>query len=87
MEIITTSSRGQIVIPESIRKKHKIKEGTKLVLIEQGDRLVLEKEEKVDNFLKQRLDIEEKSWVTLAEKSLNEIWANEKDEKTWKKYL
>lgn len=48
MEIIKTSSRGQIVIPEEIRKRHKIKEGTKLVLFEDGDRLILEKEANVE---------------------------------------
>jgi len=52
MEIIKTSSRGQIVIPEEIRKKHKIKEGTKLVLFEEGDKLVLEKEVNIEEAMK-----------------------------------
>ena len=85
MEIIKTSSRGQIVIPEYIRKKHKIKEGTRLVLFEQGDRIIIEKEEKIKIILK--MDLEEKGWGALSEMSLKEVWDNEKDDRVWKKYL
>ena len=85
MEIIKTSSRGQIVIPEYIRKKHKIKEGTRLVLFEQGDRIIIEKEEKINIILK--MDLEEKGWGALSEMSLKEVWDNEKDDRVWKKYL
>ncbi|HLC58001.1 MAG TPA: AbrB/MazE/SpoVT family DNA-binding domain-containing protein [Candidatus Nanoarchaeia archaeon] len=52
MEIITTSSRGQIVIPESMRKKHDIKEGTRLVLFDDGDKIIIEREEKIAAILK-----------------------------------
>ena len=87
MEIVTTSSRGQLVIPENVRKKYKIKEGTRFILIEQGDRIILEKEDKINNILIKRKELEEKGWNTIAEESLKEVWDNEKDEKTWKKYL
>ena len=86
MEIITTSSRGQVVIPEDVRKRHKIKEGTKLILIEQGDKIILEKEEKFKEILS-KIDFEERGWNHLTEESLREVWDNEKDEKTWGKYL
>lgn len=65
MEIIKTSSRGQIVIPEEIRKRHKIKEGTKLVLFEDGDRLILEKEVNVEEVIK---GTEDQIRALLAEK-------------------
>jgi len=87
MEIVTTSSRGQIVIPETVRKRHKIKEGTRLVLFEQGDKIIIEKEDKINLYLKRGLDLEEKGWSALAEASLREVWDNEKDDKVWKKYL
>ncbi|MEK6984419.1 MAG: AbrB/MazE/SpoVT family DNA-binding domain-containing protein [Nanoarchaeota archaeon] len=87
MEIIKTSSRGQIVIPEEIRKRHDIKKGTRLVLFELHDKIIIEKEEKINSFLKQNLDAEEKGWGSLAETSLKEVWGNEKDDKIWKKYL
>ncbi len=48
LEIIKVSSRGQVVIPERIRKKLDIEEGATLVLIEAGNKIILEKE---DDFL------------------------------------
>ena len=87
MEIITTSSRGQLVIPEDVRRRHEIKEGTKFILIEQGDRIILEKEEKIKEILNKRFDTDEKGWGTIAEESLKEVWDNEKDDKVWRKYL
>lgn len=87
MEIITTSSRGQIVIPEILRKRHNIKEGTRLVLFEQGDKLILEKEDKVSKRLIKEIDQEDVGWNILAEQSLKDVWDNEKDNKVWRKYL
>lgn len=87
MEIVKTSSRGQLVIPEHIRKKYNIKEGTRLILIERGGRIILEKEEKIKEILNKKFDIEEKGWSSLAEESLKEVWDNKKDEKVWRKYL
>lgn len=87
MEILTTSSRGQLVIPEEVRKRHEIKEGTKFILIEQGDRIILEKEEKIKKILNKRFNIDEEGWNSLVEESFKEIWDNEKDDKVWKKYL
>ena len=85
MEIIKTSSRGQIVIPGHIRKRHNIKEGTRLVLFEQGDKIILEKENKIKSILKR--DLEDKGWSALSEASLMEVWDNEKDSEVWEKYL
>ena len=87
MEIITTSSRGQIVIPEILRKRHNIKEGTRLVLFEQGDKLILEKEDKVNKRLIKDIDQEDFGWNLLGEQSLKEVWDNEKDDIVWRKYL
>ncbi|MEK6950301.1 MAG: AbrB/MazE/SpoVT family DNA-binding domain-containing protein [Nanoarchaeota archaeon] len=49
IETITVSSRGQIVIPERVRKELEIVAGMKLVLTKEETRLILEKEE---DFLK-----------------------------------
>ena len=35
MEIVTLSSKGQIVIPSKVRKKYSLKEGDSLVIIEE----------------------------------------------------
>ena len=82
------SSRGQVVIPEDIRRHLNLKEGTKLVIREQNNRLILESE---NNFLKNLEMIESEKeklgWLSLAEKSLAELWDNPEDEKAWSKYL
>ena len=38
--IVTT--KGQIVIPSKIRKRHNIRRGTKLCILERGDQIVLQ---------------------------------------------
>jgi AbrB family looped-hinge helix DNA binding protein len=43
IDVVTVSSRGQIVIPGSIRKDLRIKEGEKLLAYEKGDTIVLKK--------------------------------------------
>lgn len=42
MEVITISSKGQIVIPAKIRKKFSLKEGDSLVLVEESDSIRLQ---------------------------------------------
>jgi AbrB family looped-hinge helix DNA binding protein len=41
MSIVTTSARGQIVIPKEIRKQLKIKPGKRLLLKVEGDQAVM----------------------------------------------
>jgi len=85
IETVKVSSKGQIVIPERMREQLEIEEGMKLVLINDGGRLVLEKEQE---FLQKLKDNEErKAWIALGEESFTKIWDNPKDEETWKKYL
>ncbi len=86
---VSVSSKGQIVIPEEIRKDLKIKEGSKLVLVETGNKIVLEKE---SDFLAAARTLSEAEkerlgWMILAEQSLAKVWDNPKDEAVWKKYL
>jgi len=85
--IVNVSSRGQIVIPEKFRKDLSIKEGSKLVITEKDGALILKKESDVVSRLEDIDKKEESGWLALAEKSLNDIWDNKKDEKAWSKYL
>jgi AbrB family looped-hinge helix DNA binding protein len=41
MTTTVVTTKGQIVIPSKIRRKHNIKRGTKLYIEERGDELVL----------------------------------------------
>ena len=84
--IVNVSSRGQVVIPEQMRKNLKIKEGSKLLAIEKNGEIIFKKDTDVIKNL-ENLGKEESGWLALAEKSLNEIWDNKKDEEAWGRYL
>ncbi len=86
MDIINDSSKGQIVIPEKVRNHLGIKKGSKLVLLEKGDEIIIKREEEFVKHLESEKK-EEIGWMILAEKSLREIWDNPKDEEVWKRYL
>jgi AbrB family looped-hinge helix DNA binding protein len=42
MELVTLSSKGQIVIPVKVRKKFSLKEGDSLMLVEENDGIRLQ---------------------------------------------
>ncbi|MCF7798286.1 AbrB/MazE/SpoVT family DNA-binding domain-containing protein [Candidatus Woesearchaeota archaeon] len=88
LETVKLSSKGQIVIPERIRKKLGLKEGDNLILREEGGRFSLEQEESfmrhLEQFEKQR---ERMGWLMLAEENLKKLWDNPIDEKEWGRYL
>ena len=84
LETVKVSSRGQIVIPENVRANVGIREGMKLILVEEDGRITIETEQA---FLKR---VEERNeqigWMKVAEKSLGKVWNNPKDDKVWSKY-
>ena len=41
MEVSSVTSKGQIVIPVRVRRRHGIKTGTKVCFVEKGDEIVL----------------------------------------------
>jgi AbrB family looped-hinge helix DNA binding protein len=43
MDIVTLSSKGQIVIPSKVRKKFSLKEGDSLVIVEEKDAIRLQR--------------------------------------------
>jgi len=87
MDIISVSSKGQIVIPEKVRKNFKIKAGSKLALFERDGLILLKKEEDVEMTISFDEKKESIGWMLLGEKSLKEVWDNPKDDKTWSRYL
>ena len=87
IEVINVSSRGQIVIPEKMRESLGIKEGSRLVLVEKEGGLLIRKEEEITKHLQEEKRKEDIGWMILAQKSLEDIWDNPKDEEVWKKYL
>lgn len=65
VEITSVSSRGQIVIPQSLRNRMKINEGEKFVIIGEDNTIVLKKLEMpsfsgIDKLLKKTRDFAKK---------------------------
>lgn len=88
IETVRVSSKGQIVIPEIVRKKFDIREGTKLVLIQKGKKLVFEKEKDFILEIKKAEHAKEKmGWLHLAERSMKKVWDNPENEEVWSRYL
>jgi AbrB family looped-hinge helix DNA binding protein len=42
MDVVTLSSKGQIVIPSKVRKKYSLKKGDSLVIVEEKDAIRLQ---------------------------------------------
>jgi len=41
LEVTSLSTRGQVVIPNNIRENLKLKPGTKMIIIQEGDNILL----------------------------------------------
>lgn len=41
MTIVTSTEKGQVVIPADIRKRHKIAKGTKLAIFEKDNEIII----------------------------------------------
>jgi AbrB family looped-hinge helix DNA binding protein len=85
-EVLKVSAKGHIVIPENVRKKYSIRPGTRLILSEQNDALLLQKEEDLSGLLRAKDPKDLLAWQKLAESSLKKVWDNPQDERAWKRY-
>ncbi len=70
-EIVTVGEKGQIVIPKKFRDEFKIEKGTKLLVNEQNDKIIL-KPAKLD---------ESQLLMLLSETSLKKTWDNKYDQR------
>jgi len=76
VHVVKVSSKGQIVIPKDVRKRHRLERDTDLVLLEFGDALVLRKKADAEEILEggfgplQRASVE----------ALKELWDNPEDD-------
>lgn len=87
LRTVNVNSRGQLVIPEDIRKDLGIDGTTTLILIKKEGDILLKKENTVVRQLEEAERKEDIGWIVLGEKSLGNVWDNAKDEKAWKRYL
>jgi antitoxin PrlF len=78
---IRVSDKGQIAIPMDVRKKMGIKKGDSLVMLQKGDKIILEKSEKIAL----KLDGEFKDVDEITAQSLKKLWENKYDN-AWNQY-
>ncbi|MBI4144262.1 AbrB/MazE/SpoVT family DNA-binding domain-containing protein [Candidatus Woesearchaeota archaeon] len=71
-DVITVGEKGQIVIPKLIRDEFKIQKGTKLIISEDKDRIIIKPTKMDENTL----------MLLLSELSLKKAWDNKYD-KQW----
>ncbi len=76
VEIITVSERGQIVLPKKIRESKNIHKGTKLLLIEKDNKLILNK---IDEVVKETPE-GVKTFIA-SEETLKKDWSYVGDER------
>ncbi|MDE1840493.1 MAG: AbrB/MazE/SpoVT family DNA-binding domain-containing protein [Thaumarchaeota archaeon] len=79
---IKVSAKGQITLPSDIQKEIGIKKGDEIILVRKGEKIILEKSERMVKSLKDEFaDIK-----SLSEQSLRKLWLN-KDDEIWNQYL
>ncbi|HEY5605925.1 MAG TPA: AbrB/MazE/SpoVT family DNA-binding domain-containing protein [Thermoplasmata archaeon] len=76
MHVVRVSSKGQIVIPKEVRKRHRLGRDTDLVLLESGDALVLRKKADVEGILKDEFG----PLLRASEEALRDLWENSEDD-------
>ena len=76
MHVVKVSSKGQIVIPKEVRKRHRLGRDTSLVLLESGDALVLRKKADVEEILKDEFG----PLLRASEETLKKLWENPEDD-------
>jgi AbrB family looped-hinge helix DNA binding protein len=79
---IKVSAKGQITLPSDIQKEIGIKKGDEMILVRKGEKIILEKSERIAKSIKDEFaDIK-----SLSEQSLRKLWLN-KDDEIWNQYL
>lgn len=82
MRTVTVSGKGQISIPQEIRKQLAVEKGTKLVIVLKDKKLLIRKVSDISQSIEDGFD----DVVQHSELSLKKIWDNEEDE-VWNRYL
>ena len=79
---VRVTDKGQISIPVDVQRRIGITKGDELLLIAKGKKIVLEKPERVAEFLEDELS----DLQMVSEESLKNLWLNKADD-VWDQYL
>jgi antitoxin PrlF len=76
VDIVTVSSRGQVSIPADVRRELELEEGAKLLVVSEGDNILLKKVD--ESFVQKSLeDVLEPMWEEAQTAGLDEEDAGE----------
>lgn len=76
---VTVNERGQIVIPEDMRRDIGIESSDTLVLIEKNGEIVIKKESEIMSAVE-----EDAFWRSISRESLKRMWG--KEDEIWDKF-
>lgn len=76
MKTVTVSSKGQVTLPAELLRAMEIDKGTRLVLIQKGEQIMLVPEATVARLVEDELA----GFEALAGTSFEDLWDNEADE-------
>ena len=76
IKTVKLSGKGQIAIPQDMRREAKLKKGDKLIVIEDDGKLMLEKAEKISARVKDDF----KDMLRNSERVAEKLWSNKADE-------
>ena len=82
IKTIKVSAKGQIAIPLEMRKSAGLRKGDELVVIQKGNKFLLEKAADFTDEMKDEF----KDLIKFSEKSLKKLW-NNKDDEIWSTYM
>ena len=80
---VTVSGKGQISIPQEIRKHLGVEKGSKLVVVLKDEKLLIYKAPDISQSTEDGFD----DMVWHSELSLKKIWDNEGEDEVWNRYL
>jgi len=76
IKILKVSEKGQIALPKEVRELANINVGDSLVLIQKGDKILLEKA----GFIESKTRDDFKDLLKLSELTAKKLWSNKYDE-------
>lgn len=76
VKTVKVSEKGQIAIPLDVRENIGLNKGDELLLIQEGDKMLLEKTSKASQLLKDEFAY----LLKASEKTAKELWDNKYDE-------
>ena len=82
IKTVKVSDKGQIAIPLEIREEVGINKGDELVVIQKGEKILIEQSRK----FKDKVIDDFSDLAYISEKSLMKLWDNKEDE-IWNQYI